>query len=57
MVVPAAFCVCAVLVIAAWLTDESASPVVTVRTAVPTLLLLSVAVTLTSPDRPVGTTM
>lgn len=54
---PAAFCVCALLDIAAWLTMIPADPVLTVRTSVPTLLLLSVAVTLTSPERPVGTTM
>jgi len=53
--VPEGVVVCAVLVIVDWL--GTPVPVVppTVRVAVPTLLLLSVAVTVTFPDRPVGT--
>lgn len=54
---PAAFCVCALLDIAAWLTTNPVPPVVIAMIAVPTLLLLSVAVTVTLPERPVGTIM
>lgn len=53
--VPDGVVVCAVLVIVCWLGTPVPVDPPTVRVAVPTLLLLSVAVTVTSPFRPVGT--
>jgi len=52
--VPEAVVVCAVLDIVVWLGVPVPDVPLTVRVAVPTLLLLSVAVTGISPDKPVG---
>jgi len=54
--VPEVVVVCAVLVIVVWLGTPVPLEVV-VKVAVPTLLLLSVAVTVTSPDKPAGIVM
>lgn len=55
--VPVDVVVCAVVVIVVWFGTEFVVVPPTDRIAVPTLLLLSVAVTVTLPDRPVGTVM
>jgi hypothetical protein len=54
---PAPFCVCALLDSVDWLTVIPVDPVVIVRNAVATLLLVSVAVSVTFPDMPAGTEM
>jgi len=55
--VPWGVVVCAVLVIVVWFGTPVPLDPPTVRVAVPTLLLLSVAVTVTFPDKPAGTVM